>query len=46
MTKDQFMKKYPEGMTFDVLGTTYTLHYDEELCEENDARGLAELYSS
>ena len=45
MNKDQFMKKYPEGMTFDVLGTTYTLHYDEELCEENDARGLAELYS-
>ena len=45
MTKEGFMKKYPEGMTFDVLGTIYTLHYNEKKCEDQDAHGLCELYS-
>ena len=45
MTKEQFMKQYPEGMIFHILGTNYTLHYDVEQCKINDANGLAELYS-
>ena len=45
MTKEQFMRKYPEGMTFNVLGTTYTLHYDDKTCAKNDANGLCELYA-
>ena len=45
MTKEGFMKKYPEGMEFDVLGTTYTLHYDEEECTSQNCQGLCELYT-
>lgn len=45
MTKEGFMKKYPEGMTFDVLGTTYTLHYNDTIYDEHDANGLSEYYA-
>ena len=45
MTKEQFIRKYPEGKTFDILGTTYTLHYNDKICAKNDANGLAELYA-
>ena len=45
MTKEGFMNKYPEGMEFDVLGTIYTLHYDEQECESQNCQGLCELYT-
>lgn len=45
MTKEGFMRKYPEGTEFEVLGTTYTLYYDDSISEEHEANGLAELYS-
>lgn len=45
MTKEQFMRKYPEGTEFEVLGTTYTLYYDDSITADHDANGLAELYS-
>lgn len=46
MTKSEFLKKYPEGKKFNVLGKTYTLHYDAEECTDNDANGLCEYYSN
>lgn len=45
MTKEGFMKKYPEGTEFDILGTKYTLHYDDTITDKHEANGTAELFS-
>ena len=45
MDAELFTNRYPEGTTFNILGTEYILKYNSKRCQMNDAVGLCETYS-